>query len=66
MKKMITATITIVALLTNLQAGFGFSDMFKDMKDVAKSMTEDAKDSVSAMSDGAEEVSKSLRGQLVQ
>ena len=49
----------LVALLTHAQAGFCFGDMFDDMKDVAISMSEDAKDSMTAMKDGAVEISKS-------
>ena len=45
MKKMITTSVIVAALLTSAQAGFSFGDMFDDMKDVATAMTEDAKDS---------------------
>jgi len=59
MKKFITTSVAVAALLTNAQADFDFGDMFTDMKDAAISMSKDAKDSVTSMKDGAVETSKS-------
>ena len=61
MKKMITTSVAVAALLltTNAQADFDFGDMFTDMKDAAVSLSKDAKDSVTAIKDGAVETSKS-------
>ena len=46
MKKFITTSVALAALLTTAQADFDFGDMFKDMKEAAISMSKDAKDSV--------------------
>ncbi|MBT8349346.1 MAG: hypothetical protein HKP62_07875, partial [Sulfurovum sp.] len=60
MKKMITTSVAVAALLlTSAQADFDFGDMFKDMKDAAISMSKDAKDSVATVKDGAVETSQS-------
>ncbi|HHH37491.1 MAG TPA: hypothetical protein ENK77_02620, partial [Epsilonproteobacteria bacterium] len=59
MKRIVLASAIAIASITTVQADFSFGDMFKDMKDAATSMSHDARDSVTAMKDGAVETSKS-------
>lgn len=44
MKKIIITSVAAAALLTSAQADFNFGDMFKDMKEAAFTMNEDAQD----------------------
>ena len=59
MKKLITTSVAVAALLTSVQAENELNQMMKDMKEAMISMSKDAKDSATAMKDGAVETSKS-------
>ena len=61
MKKFITTSVAVAALLTSVQAesDFDMNSMVKDMKDAMISMSKDAKDSVVSMKDGAVETTQS-------
>jgi len=65
MKKIIIVSAIAAACVTTASADFSFGDMFKDMKEAATSMSKDAKDSVTALKDGAVETSKSAERLLM-
>ena len=59
MKKMITTSVAVAALLLTGAQANDLNDMFKDMKETAISMSKDAKDSVGTVKDGTVETTKS-------
>ncbi|MBT8343540.1 MAG: hypothetical protein KJO45_02370, partial [Sulfurovum sp.] len=59
MKKMITTSVAVAALLVTGTYANDLNDMFKDMKETAISLSKDAKDSVTTVKDGAVETTQS-------
>jgi len=59
MTKITLISAIAAAMVTTASAEFSLGDMVKDMKDVAISMSKDAKDSVATVKDGMVETTKS-------